>query len=276
MDVYPDVAVELNVLRPRSLTTRLIGTVANFSRKKADGVIALGHDMKTRLMAKGIAADKIFVAENWADGRQISPAPFREGPLVVHYSGTLGLAHEEQTICHAMRKLKHDARFQFVFAGGGARRQVVEEFCRAEQIQNVEFRPYAKRSDLGRSLAEGHVGLVTQIPETKGAVVPSKIYGIMAAGRPILYIGPEGATPAHVIQKFQCGWRVEPGDGNALILLLTRLEQNRHLLTTAGVRARDAFETHYDKSIGVERILSILGLSASVQAGAEAASAASA
>ena len=56
------------------------------------------------------------------------------------------------------------------------------------------------RSELGRSLAEGHVGLVTQIPETVGAVVPSKTYGIMAAGRPVLYVGPQGATPARILE----------------------------------------------------------------------------
>ena len=82
----------------------------------------------------------------------------------------------------------------------------------AEGIRNAEFRSYARRSELSRSLAEGHVGLVTQIPETKGAVVPSKSYGIMAAGRPVLYVGPQGATPASLIERHECGWRIEPGD----------------------------------------------------------------
>ena len=260
MDVYPDVAVSLNVIKAQSLTTRLIGAVADFSRRKADGIIALGDDMKARLMARGIAENKIFVAENWADGCQISPGPFTEGALTVHYSGTLGLAHEERTISEAMSRLKNDIRFRFVFSGGGARRERLEEFCNKEQIRNVEFRPYTNRSDLSRSLAEGHLGLVTQVPETVGAVVPSKIYGIMAAGRPILFIGPNGATPARLIQRFECGWRIEPGDTLGLVRLLRVLERNRHLLTNAGARARGAFESHYDKPIGVRRILSILGV----------------
>jgi len=261
MDLYPDIAVDLNVLRPRSLLTRLIGIVADFSRKRADGIIALGDDMKARLVARGIPEQKILVAENWADGSEILPAPFRDGPLVVHYSGTFGLAHEEQTITEAMRQLRDDGRFRFVFAGGGARRERLEEFCRAEGIAGVEFRPYARRSDLSQSLAEGHVGLVTQIPETVGAVVPSKVYGIMAAGRPVLYIGPRQATPARIIQQYGCGWRVEPGDVAGLVQLLRHLEQNRHLLRDAGLRARNAFEKQYDKPIGVARVLSILGLS---------------
>jgi len=261
MDVYPDIAVDLDVLKPRSVVTRLIGAASDFSRKRADGIIALGDDMKARLVSRGIPEHKILVAENWADGCEIRPAPFEDGPLVVHYSGTFGLAHEEQTIIEAMRQLRDDHRFRFVFAGGGARRQRLEDFCRAEGIRTAEFRPYAKRSELARSFVEGHVGLVTQIPETIGAVVPSKTYGIMAAGRPVLYVGPEGATPARVLERHACGWRIEPGDAVGIVRLLERLEQNRNLLREAGARARFAFEKYYDRSIGVARILSILGIS---------------
>ena len=261
MDLYPDIAVDLNVLKPRSVVTRLIGAVADFSRKRADGIIVLGDDMKARLVARGIPEHKIRVAENWADGCEILPAPFKEGPLVVHYSGTFGLAHEEHTITGAMRELRGDSRFRFVFAGGGARRERLKEFCQREGISTAEFRPYAARSDLGRSLADGHVGLVTQLPETVGAVVPSKTYGIMAAGRPVLYIGPRGATPACVLESHECGWRIDPGDVAGMVRLLERLEQDRGLVREAGARARCAFEKYYDRTVGVARILSILELS---------------
>lgn len=260
MDVYPDIAVDLNVLKQRSIVTRLISFLADMPRKRADGIIALGDDMKARLVARGIAANKIVVAENWADGDKIVPGPFPDGPLIVHYSGTFGLAHEERTIAQAMRQLRDDERFRFVFVGGGARRSPLEEFCRREGIHNAEFRPYASRSDLSRSFAEGHVGLVTQIPETEGSVVPSKSYGIMAAGRPMLYIGPRAATPARLLDRHDCGWRIEPGNPDGMVRLLRRLEQDRGLLREAGARARSAFEQYYDRPIGVGRILSILGL----------------
>jgi glycosyltransferase involved in cell wall biosynthesis len=82
----------------------------------------------------------------------------------------------------------------------------------------------------------------------------------MAAGRPMLYVGPENATPSLVLQKHECGWRVEPGDVAGMVRLLTRLEQDRSLVREAGARARRAFEDHYDRPIGVGRILSVLGL----------------
>lgn len=263
MDVYPDIAVDLNVLKQRSIVTRLIGILADIPRKRADGIIALGDEMKARLVARGIAKDKIIVAENWADGDEIVPGPFQDGPLVVHYSGTFGLAHEEHTIAEAMRQLRDDCRFRFVFVGGGARRGPLEEFCRREGIRNAEFRSYASRSELSRSFAEGHVGLVTQIPATEGSVVPSKSYGIMAAGRPMLYVGPKGATPARLVERHECGWRIEPEDVEGMVRLLKRLEQDRALVREAGERGRRAFEKYHDRPIGVARILSILGLSES-------------
>ncbi len=260
MDVYPDIAVDLNVLKQKSLITKCVGMLSDFSRRRADGVIALGEDMKARLLSRGIPKHKIFVAENWADGGEIVPSAFPDGPLVVHYSGTLGLAHELHTIAETMRRLRSDHRFRFVFVGGGARRLELEKFCREQQIGNVEFRSYSSRSRVGQSLADGHLGLVTQLPQTVGSVVPSKTYGIMAAGRPILYVGPENATPSLVIEKHECGWRIEPGDVSGMVELLARLERDRPLVYETGARARRAFEKYYDRPIGVHRLLSILGL----------------
>ena len=261
MDLYPDIAVDLRVLRPRSLTTKLIGWLADFSRKRADGIIALGEDMKARLVARGISEEKIVVAENWADGDEITPHPFQDGPLVVHYSGTLGLAHEQHTVREGMRRLRGNRSFRFLFVGGGACHPVLEQFCRTNDVDTAEFRPYTKRCGLSTNLAEGHVGLVTQIPQTLGSIVPSKIYGIMAAGRPILFIGPRESTPARIIQQHGCGWHIDPGDSDSLVRLLQQLEGDRDLVKKAGARARDAFEKHYEKSLGAGRLLSILGLS---------------
>ncbi len=260
MDVYPDIAVDLGALQPRSLLTGVIGALADWSRRNADGIIVLGEEMKARLIARDIPEHKIHVAENWADGTDITPLPFPNGPLVVHYSGNFGLAHDTGTISAAIQRFANDSRFQFVFAGGGIRRQQLEDRCREQGIANVAFRPYCSLAELGASLAEGHLGLVTQLPETCGSIVPSKTYGIMAAGRPLLYIGPREATPARMIQRFECGWQVDPGDTVTLIRLLEMLAGQRHLILEAGTRARQAFDQHHDRSMGAARIVKILGL----------------
>jgi glycosyltransferase involved in cell wall biosynthesis len=211
------------------------------------------------LLADRVAQDaKIHVAENWADGAKIIPFPFPGGPLTVLYSGNLGLAHDVTTIREAMLRLRDDGRFQFAFSGGGQLRNQMQEFCSKNGLRSVSFLPYCELAALGQRLAMGHVGLVTQKNETLGCVVPSKIYGIIAAGRPVLFIGPKGATAARIVDRFRCGWNLEPGDVDGLIALLDLLAENPDLMRAAGNRGRAAFEQHYDMHAGVSRICRIL------------------
>jgi hypothetical protein len=258
MDVYPDIATDIGYFKKGRIAERLSGAVLDWSRRRADVIIALGEDMKDRLVAHGIPEHKIHVAENWANGLEVAPMSFPEGPLTVHYSGNLGLAHEVETITAVIERLANCPDFRFIFAGGGPRRAKLEAHCRQRSVTNIEFRPFCSNGQLGQSLAEGHLGLVTQIPGTLGSVVPSKIYGIMAAGRPLLYIGPGESTPARHIRTFDCGWRIEPGDIDGVIHLLHHLNANRQLLGEAGGRGRVAFDQHFDRSIGVARILAIV------------------
>ena len=258
MDVYPDIATDIGYFKKGGIAERLSGAVLDWSRRRADVIIVLGEEMKDRLVARGIPESKICVAENWASGLEIVPMRVPDGPLTIHYSGNLGLAHEVQTISSVIDHLANNPNFRFIFAGGGPRRPQLETYCSERSIKNVEFRPYCSNSELCSSLAEGHLGLVTQIPETLGSIVPSKIYGIMSAGRPLLYIGPEGSTPARHIRDFDCGWRIEPGDVDGFIRLLHHLNVNRNLLKEAGERGRLVFEQHFDRPIGVARILAIV------------------
>jgi len=262
MDIYPDIATDIGYFRKGGFVDSVSGRVLDWSRRRSSAIIVLGEEMRARLIARGISAAKIHVAENWADSTEIAPLPFPQGPLVVHYSGNLGLAHDVMTINSVIRRLRNHPDIRFIFVGGGPHRPDLERICRAEDIRNVEFRPYCSRAELGHNLAEGHLGLVTQLPQTLGSVIPSKIYGIMAAGRPLLYIGPNGSTPAHHIRRFDCGWQIQPGDTDGLESLLLHLNEHRHLLFEAGARARNAFEQNFDLPIGVARILRILGVNA--------------
>lgn len=258
MDVYPDVAVALGVLPPRSFLTRATGALADYSRRHADRIIALGPCMRDRLIARGIPASKIQVAENWANGSQIRPQPFpKTSPLTVLYSGNLGMAHDVDTIAAAMRRLASDGRFRFVFAGAGSRRKPLENLC----LPNVTFLGYQDASRLSAHLAACHLGLVTQNPATLGCVVPSKTYALMAAARPILFIGPRDATPAKIIERTQCGWQIDPGDSEGLLSLLHLLASDQALIHQAAHRAHQAFLTHYNLPQGVAGICSILGIS---------------
>lgn len=265
MDIYPDVAVDLGMWEKEGLLAKIVGGVADYSREHADGVIALGPCMRDRLERRGLPGERIHVAENWSDGKSIEPLPLRSRPeLKILYSGNLGLAHDSDTIYGAMLALKNDPRFHFIFAGGGAQRKELQEKCESEKIAHATFRPYCERSLLSQSLGDGDLGLVTQKNACSGSVVPSKVYGLMAAGRPLLYIGPRDSTPARIIASFRCGWHVDTGDVDGLVNLLQLLEADPELLRDAGQRGRQAFLQHYDKPLGVARICSIVGAMAPV------------
>jgi len=260
MDVYPDIAFDLKVLPQSALLKRLLTWAFDLARHRADGIIALGDEMKDRLIAHGIAPEKIHVCHNWTDGEEILPLPFPEGPLTVHYSGNFGRAHEVATIRKVILHFREDARFRFILSGGGKQHAALEALCHESKIESVTFEPYCSRDHLGRRLAEGHLGLITQLPETLGSIVPSKTYGIMAAGRPLLFVGPSESTPARIIRRFDCGWHIEPGDALGLISLLETLDLHRDLIASAGARARRVFEENYDRSIGIANICKVLGI----------------
>jgi len=259
MDLFPEALVDVGMAKPDSRMISLLGHIADWSRLRSDGVIALGSCMRRRLMDRGIPACKIHTAENWADGTQIRPLPPQEsGPLTVLYSGNLGRSHDIDTILYAMQQLNSDPRFHFHFVGDGPRRKDVVDFSQKNGLANVSLAPYCPRDEISANLASGDIGLVTQRDSCSGTVVPSKVYGLLAAGRPILYIGPRDSTPAEIIRRFDCGWQIDCGDGEAVVELLRELDSNRHRITAAGARARTAFLEHYDLPQGVARICAII------------------
>lgn len=262
-DVYPDIAVDLQHISEGGLLHRITGKLADLSRRHADGIIVLGECMRDRIVGRGVSPDKIFVAEHWASSTAITPMarPGDPAELVLLYSGNLGLAHDLDTVLGAMRKLRDDTRFRFVFVGTGGQRKTLTAFCETHAVRSVEMRPFVARDKLSEGLAVGDIGLVTQQESACGSVVPSKVYGILAAARPILFIGPAAATPARIIRRHGCGWHVECGEVESVTSLLQHLANNRQLVTEAGQRARLALLDFYDLPQSVDRIGDILGAS---------------
>ncbi len=260
-DVYPDIAVDLAHIRRGSLLHRITGALADWSRRRADGIIVLGECMRDRLIARGVAPEKIYIAEHWANSRSITPMPRPGDPneLVLLYSGNLGLAHDLDTLLGTMLALKDDPRFRFLFVGTGGRREALTSFITAHDLLSAEMRPFVARDKLSEGLAAGDIGLVTQQESSCGSVVPSKVYGILAAGRPLLFIGPAAATPARIIRRHGCGWHFNVGDVRGVTQQLKHLAEHRELVHEAGQRARQALVEFYDLPQSVDRVGDILG-----------------
>ncbi len=263
MDIYPDVAFELGVLRRDSLAGRLFARASEFTLRRADVVVALGETMAERLAASG--ARRVAVVHNWADGEAIRPRsivahPFRrdwgwEDKFVVLHSGNMGLAHEFETVIGAAELLRDDDTVLFAFIGGGPRKEEVEAEVVRRGLGNVCFRPYVPSTELGRGLTSGDVHLVTLRGRMPGLLVPSKLYGILAAGRPAIYVGPDDGEVPRILREGACGACVAEGDAQGLADAVIEYKGNAERRAEHGMRARRLFDERFSRDRGLRKLI---------------------
>ncbi len=229
-DVYPEVAEELGVLKKNGFAARALRGLSNWSLRRHDQIIAVGRCMKDRLMARGIKAEKITVIPNWAVGASGSPlSTFNsQQPFTVMYSGNFGLAHPFEAIIEAVKMLNdaspreafHLAPVRFVLAGSGPKLASVRTALAS--CANVEFRPPAPLEQLPAALAAADAHLACMSDALLGLVVPSKIYGALAAQRPVVFLGPRPSEAARVISESGRGLVLNPIHGGAELAAVLR------------------------------------------------------
>jgi glycosyltransferase involved in cell wall biosynthesis len=268
MDVYPDVAVRSGVLREGSAITCILRGIARAALKGADRVVVLGEDMRDVAVRSGAAQGKVVVIRNWADAEAIYPVPPEEnrlrrewgldGKFVVEYSGNLGVSHYFEDILAVAEDLVSFADIRFAFIGGGVRFHEVERFVVSKRLTNVILLPYQKESSLAMSLSAGDVHYVSLRPGFEGLVVPSKAYGIMAAGRPIVYQGAEGGEIARMVTREGIGHVIPPGDREGLRDCILSLYRNRKIRLRNGAAARQVLENNYSSAKGLSLYREVL------------------
>jgi len=241
MDVYPELAFELGILARRSVVGRLLGCVSRSTLRRTDVAIALGPTMARRLRECG--ATRIHTVP--VAGHALRAAWGWGNRFVVLYSGNLGLAHDFDTILDAAELLRGGPDVRFAFVGAGPRRDAVQAEVRRRGLQNVEFRPHVERPQLGQSLTAGDLHLVTLREGVAGLVVPSKIYGILAAGRPTLYVGPDEGEVAEILEEGRCGTRIAPGDAAGLATAIRDYVADEGRCSDEGARARELFDRRF-------------------------------
>jgi glycosyltransferase involved in cell wall biosynthesis len=252
MDLYPDIAMAMHVLPERGIAASLLRAVARWSLRRSDAVVALGQCMADRLRGQGLRDDRIAVIPVWApeSGRADQADDLRRqhdlaGKFIVMYSGNAGMLHTFDSICAAALALRDDPRFAFVFSGGGRRLQEIEAFRDRHQLGNVRVLPYAPREQLASWLAVGGVHLVTLRQGMQGLALPSKLYGILAAARPVIFIGPDDSDTARTVRDADCGHVLDPRDSGTLVTTLRQLADNPALCRDLGTRARLAHDQHH-------------------------------
>ena len=269
-DLFPEVAIALQVKGFRGWFGRWLIKVRNSSLNHAAINMMIGERMRDKLISEGIASSKIRVIHNWADGNAIKPVrseglrvrseenPLHrewglEGKFVVGYSGNLGRAHEFKTIIDAAEKLKNEKDIVFLFIGGGAQVELVKEEGKRRGLDNLLFKPYQPRDMLNQSLGLPDIHLVVLRPEMEGLIVPSKFYGIAAAGKPTLFIGSTKGEIAEILRKSESGMSVETGDSGSLASYIKGLKNNPDRQNRLGLNARKVFEKEFNMHIALEK-----------------------
>ncbi len=255
-DLYPEVAMRLNVPLVSGIAGRFLQRLRDWSARVAAANVTIGSRMRDYLVSRGVASDTIEIISNWADERSIVPVPrdanplrgdhALEGKFVVGYSGTLGRAHEFDTLLAAARLLFAHDDVVFVFFGGGYSLGRLKERVEREKLSaRFRFLPLQPRDRLAQSLSLPDVHWVSLRPELEDCIVPSKIYGIAAAGRPMIAIAGDDGELDRLSRSLGLCAMVRPGDGRGLAEAILHLHGNEAAREEAGARTRSLSETRF-------------------------------
>jgi glycosyltransferase involved in cell wall biosynthesis len=270
-DVFPEIASHLDIRLLQGRLGRMVKAVRDRSLRSAATNVVLGERMARLVADCGVDDARIRVIANWSDGRSVAGVAKEgngllaewglQGRFVLMYSGNMGRAHEFDTLLEAAALLADDPRYVFLFVGGGPKRAEVQRAVAERGLRNVVFKPYQPAERLGESLSVGDVHLISLIPALEGLIVPSKFYGVLAAGRPSLFVGDADGELARVIRRHRVGRSVEIGDSAGLVAAI-RDYSHGESAREDGARARELLLARYERSIALaewERMLEQAG-----------------
>lgn len=243
-------------------------TLDKYSCRQASKVIIVGRDMIETLQKRFKKMVPYAHINNWINEEEIYPLPgndsgvsaFKrkyglEDKFVIMYSGNIGLYYDLANILKTIEKFKDEERVVFAFIGEGSVLEELRTYKEANQLSNVVFIPYQPKSDLIYSLNAGDVHFVVNAKGIKGVSVPSKLYGVMAVGKPVLGIMDEGAEARLIVEEAECGISVEPGDYKAIEALIGEYIklQGSEELAEMGARGREYLIRNLTRKVSVEK-----------------------
>ena len=268
-DIYPEVAVELGVPLIRGPVRSGLSYLRDQTLRRAAANVVVGQRMAEKIASRGVSSDHVHVIPNWTEDDQISPMASADNPLrrewglvdkfVIGYSGNLGRAHEFQTVVRAAERLRCYPHIMFLFVGGGHRMHELAQIVKARGLSSTfRFFPYQDRTNLKHSLAVPDLHWISLRPSVEGMIVPSKLYGIAAAGRPTIAIMARDGEIARLVREHECGIVIEPGHAEELADTLLRLSTDQQSLVAMGSRARAMLEAHFTRRQALDRWRKVL------------------
>jgi glycosyltransferase involved in cell wall biosynthesis len=265
-DVFPEVAVALERLDNPALV-EVLRLATRLYLKRAERVVAIGDTMRERLEDKGAEHERIVVIPNWVDTSDLEPRPrdnawAREHGLadkfVVMHSGNIGHAQDLDTLIRTATFLRDLDDLRIVVIGGGARRDELKELAKILDADQVRFMGYQPRELLADSLSSADVHVVGLARGLSGYVVPSRLYGVLAVGRPVIAAAESDSETAKVVGSVGAGVVVPPGRPELLARTLRRAHDGELDLTGMGERGRTYVASEADRAVAVDRYRQLL------------------
>lgn len=267
-DIYPDVAVNLGVIK-NGMTAKLIRSCLFRTYRSADRVVVLSEDMKRLCLRYKVSESRLSVLSNWMDTRSVvsikSENPFRDlhdlgDKFVVMHSGNMGMGQKLAPFLQVADHLRNDKRILFLFVGDGARKAELESTAVEMKLPNVRFLPYQPREQLSLSLSAADLHIVSVEPAIIECLMPSKIYGVLASGSPVLVMAPKESELYRMIEDENVGicFEAEEIDIDAIASSIQSLSDDPPRVTRMGAVARRLCEQIFDRRLQTDQFAELI------------------
>jgi colanic acid biosynthesis glycosyl transferase WcaI len=264
-DLFPEVTVLLNDFHSDAVDN-VLQRINRFLCRKATRVVALGETMRRRLIDnKGAVPARTVIIPDWADTTAIVPGAKRNrfaethglaDSFVVMHSGNIGLSQSLETVIDAAALLRDIPNLKIVFQGEGVNKAPLQARARDLRLANVMFLPFQPKERLGESFAAADLFIVSLQSGLAGYIVPSKLYGILAAGRPFVAAVEAACEVASLALRFECGRVAEPGNARDLANQILAFHGDHQMTLRYGTNARRAGLT-FDRAAQVARYMDL-------------------
>lgn len=264
-DVYPEIALAIGRMNG-PIAVSILRWTSKIILRAADRVVVLGEDMKDRLIEKGCPRSKLEVIANWQDLGRLRPADgstFRheqkisDDTFIVMHSGNIGFSQDLDTLLQAADLTKGDSSVLYAIVGDGGNKEVLIRKAEAKDLKNVRFFPYQSSAQLADSLSAANVHYVSLLSALTGLIVPSKIYGILAAGRAVIANVSDRCEVARIVLEAKCGVRCN-ADPTALADSIRALKMDRPRTTQLGQNGRRWIEAKGGRTYAAARYVKLL------------------
>lgn len=254
-DIYPEI-VTAHVGALAGLPLWPLQYKRNAAWRAAHFCVTLGAEMAQVIAGQGVVPGQLAAVPNWAP-RELHTEPSASvvaarraawglaDKFIVAYSGNLGRVHDFATVVEAAEQLKSHPEIVFLFIGRGAQFAQVRTAAKARGLNSLRFLPPESREDLAAALAAADAQLVTLKLAFANLVYPSKLAGVLAVGRPVLFVGPPEGEIAHLLAHEACGQAAAPGDGRKLAETILEWQAAPDRRRQLGRNARAAYEKHF-------------------------------